>query len=342
MNGKRKRASAVVVVSAAVGLTVWTSLAGAAPRATITGAGSTFVEPLVTVWSQRYASSTISYSGIGSGGGIAAVTGRTVDFGASDAPLSADQFAACKGCVQIPWAFSATSIPYHVSGVRSGLKLTGQILAAIYSGSIKYWDNATIAKLNSGVALPHEKIVPVYRSDSSGTSYNFTDYLSHVSRAWAKTVGKSTQPAFPVGQGAAKSSGMAAKLASTDGAIGYVDVAYSLKNHLTFARVRNRAGKYELPGITQIRAAAASLTKLRSKDNAITVVDPSPKAKNAYPICTFTWAIVPLKTAKAPELKKFLGWALTKGQAYGPPLYFVPIPKIVLKAAQKTLARVHA
>jgi phosphate transport system substrate-binding protein len=344
----RKRATAAVLAVLgimAVALTAWTSLAGASSArqtGTLTGAGSTFVAPLVGKWQGTYKPSKIVYSAIGSGGGIAAITARTVDFGASDAPLTKDQFSACRGCVQIPWTFSATSIPYHISGIGGGLKLTGPILAAIYGGSIKYWDNPAIQKINKGRNLPHEKIVPIYRSDGSGTSYNFTDYLSHVSKAWKNSVGKGTQPNFPVGVGARGSSGVAAKLKSTSGGITYVDVAYSLKNKFTIAAIRNRAGKFQLPGLRQIKAAADAIQKLRNSQNGFTAVDPNPRQPKAYPICTFVWVIVPLKTDKAAELKKYINWALTSGQSYGPKLLFAPIPKAVKKAGQKTLARVHS
>jgi phosphate transport system substrate-binding protein len=326
----------------AVALTAFTGLASAGPNASsLSGAGSTFVVPLVTAWTQHYKGASVNYSGIGSGGGIAAITARTVDFGASDAPLTPDQATACKGCAQIPWGFSATSIPYNVTGVGYGLKLTGPIIAAIYLGTIKYWDNPSIAKLNNGVNLPHEKITPIFRSDGSGTSYNFTDYLSHVSKFWRDKIGKGTQPAFPAGVGARGSSGVAAKLTSTPGGITYVDVAYSLKNHFKIAKVLNRAGKYQLPGLKQIQAAANSIRKLHNSQNAFTAVDPNPRAKNAYPICTFTWVIVPLKTDKAADLKKFITWALGSGQSYGPKLLFVPVPKAVKAAGLKTLAKVH-
>jgi phosphate transport system substrate-binding protein len=333
---------AAILAALGVAAAVLTGLASARPTASLSGAGSTFVVPLVTAWTQHYQSGSVNYSGIGSGGGIAAITARSVDFGASDAPLTPDQASACRGCVQIPWAFSATSIPYNVSGVGYGLKLTGPIIAAIYSGSIKYWDNSAIKKLNKGVKLPHEKIVPIYRSDGSGTSYNFTDYLSHVSKAWKDKIGKGTQPSFPVGVGARGSSGVAAKLQSTPGGITYVDVAYSLKNHFKIAKVRNRAGKFTLPGLKQIQAAADSIRKLHNSQNAFTAVDPNPRAKNAYPICTFTWVIVPQKTGKAAELKKFITWALNRGQTYGPKLLFVPVPKAVKQTGLKTLAKVHS
>jgi phosphate transport system substrate-binding protein len=342
LNRKRIAALVAALGVTAVALTVFSGLASARSTASLSGAGSTFVVPIVTQWTQHYKSSDVSYSGIGSGGGIAAITARTVDFGASDAPLTPDQASACKGCVQIPWVFSATSIPYNVSGVGYGLKLTGPILAAIYGGSIKYWDNASIKKINSGVNLPHEAITPIFRSDGSGTSYNFTDYLSHVSKAWKNKIGKSTQPSFPVGVGARGSSGVAAKLSSTPGGITYVDVAYSLKNHFKIAKVLNRGGKYQLPGLKQIQAAANSITKLRNSQNAFTAVDPNPRAKNAYPICTFSWVIIPQKTGKAADLKKFITWAMNSGQSYGPKLLFVPIPKAVKAAGLKTLAKVHS
>jgi phosphate transport system substrate-binding protein len=345
LNRMRSLAAVLAVLAVAgTALAAWTGLAGASPTrqtGSLSGAGSTFVVPLVTQWTSHYRASQVSYSGIGSGGGIAAITSRTVDFGASDAPLSKDQFAACRGCVQIPWAFSATSIPYNVSGVGYGLKLTGPILASIYLGKITRWNDSRIKAINPGVKLPDEKIVPIYRSDGSGTSYNFTDYLSHVSKAWKNKIGKGTQPSFPAGVGARGSSGVAAKLSSTPGGITYVDVAYSLKNKFKIAKVKNRAGKFQLPGLHQIQAAAASITKINARDNAITVVDPNARAPKAYPICTFTWVIVPLKTSKAPELKKFIDWALTKGQAYGPKLLFVPLPLTVKKLARKTVSRIH-
>jgi phosphate transport system substrate-binding protein len=337
----RKRTSVAVLVVLALAAS-FAGVSTARQSGSITGAGSTFVVPLVSQWTSSYHASQINYSGIGSGGGIAAITARTVDFGASDAPMTPDQTSACKGCVQIPWAFSATSIPYNVSGVSYGLKLTGPILASIYLGKIKKWNDSRIKAINPGVKLPGEDITPIYRSDGSGTSYNFTDYLSHVSPEWKSKIGKGTQPSFPTGVGARGSSGVAAKLQSTPGGITYVDVAYSLKNKFKIAKLKNRAGKFQLPGIKQIQAAANSITKLRNSQNAYTAVDPNPRAPKAYPICTFTWVIVPLKTGKAPELKKFIDWAVTKGQGFGPKLLFVPLPASVQKVARKTLNRVHS
>ena len=345
MNRTRSLAACLAVLAVTgASLAVWTSFAGASPArqsGSLTGAGSTFVVPLVTQWTSHYHASQVSYSGIGSGGGIAAITARSVDFGASDAPLTKDQFSSCRGCVQIPWAFSATSIPYNVSGVSYGLKLTGPILANIYLGHITRWNDRRIKAINKGVKLPDEKIVPIYRSDGSGTSYNFTDYLSHVSKEWKNKIGKGTQPSFPAGVGARGSSGVASKLNSTAGGITYVDVAYSLKNHFKIAKIRNKSGRFALPGLRQIQAAAKSIRRVRDSQNAFTAVDPA-HAPRAYPICTFSWVIAPLKTGKAADLKKFIKWALVKGQSYGPKLLFVPIPTPVKNAGLRTLTRIHS
>ncbi len=311
-----------LVALAVVVLAAWTGLAAASSQKTsLTGAGSTFVAPLVSQWISHYSAASINYSGVGSGAGIAAISSRQVDFGASDAPMTPDQFAGCHGCVQIPWAFSATSIPYNVSGVGYGLKLTGPILANIYLGHIKKWNDKRIEALNKGVKLPDENIVPIYRSDASGTSFNFSDYLSHVSKEWKSKIGKGTQPAFPSGVGARGSSGVAAKLGSTQGGITYVDIAYAYKNHYKIAKIQNRAGKFVLPTIKSLRAATASVKRVTRKDNAISVVDPPKSQSKAYPICTFTWVILPLQSSKAADLKKFVDWAI---------------------AARHTLARVHS
>jgi phosphate transport system substrate-binding protein len=343
-----KRMRSLVAVLAVLGvtalaLTAWTGLAGASSKKTsLSGAGSTFVAPLVAQWTAHYGAADINYSAIGSGGGIAAITARTVDFGASDAPLSPDQFSACHGCVQVPWAFSATSIPYNVSGVGYGLKLTGPILANIYLGHIKKWNDKRIRAINKGMNLPNEDIVPIYRSDGSGTSFNFTDYLSKISKEWKRKIGKGTQPAFPTGVGARGSSGVAAKLGSTKGGITYVDIAYAYKNHYKVAKVRNRAGKFVLPSVRSLKAVATTVKSI-PKNNAVSVVDPPKSVPKGYAICTFTWVIVPLKTSKAPDLKQFINWAVTKGQKYGlqPGLLFLPMSKVVQKAARRTASRLH-
>jgi phosphate transport system substrate-binding protein len=332
-------------VAAAIAVAVLAFGAGfaAASRTggSLKGAGSTFVFPLVSQWQANYKNAQITYGSVGSGAGIAAITARTVDFGTSDAPLTSDQASACKGCEQIPWALSATSIPYHVAGVDYGLKLTGQILAGIYLGHITKWNDARIKKLNPGVKLPGLKITPVYRSDSSGTSYNFTDYLSSISKEFKSKIGVGTQPSFSVGIGGRGSSGLAGAVSRTDGAIGYVDVAYSLKNGFKVAKIQNKAGKFQLPGLRGIAAAAATITKV-PKNGRLSIVNPPKAQKLAYPICTFTYVIVPTKARKASTLKQFISWAITSGQQYGPPLKFSPLPKVVQVADRAMVRRIHS
>jgi phosphate transport system substrate-binding protein len=340
LNRKLTALAAVLVVALAA-----TALAVARPSAgTLNGAGSSFVFPLVSTWAPAYERATgtrVNYNPIGSGGGIAAITNRTVDFGASDAPLTTDQFNKCNGCVQIPWALSATSIAYNLNGAPAHLKITGKVLADIYLGKITTWDNAALKKLNPGVKLPSEKITPIFRSDSSGTTFNFTDYLAHVSGEFAQKIGNGTQVNFPAGVGGRGSSGVSAVLSRTNGGITYVDVAYSLTNHFKFFAVQNRAGNYQLPGLRQISAAAATV-KTIPLDNSLSIVDPPKSAPGAYPICTFTYVILPKKTDKATDLRKFVFWALTSGQKFGPKLLFAPIPQPVLVRAEKTLKQVHA
>ena len=322
------------------------ALAGSAKKVagTLNGAGSSFVAPLVSQWQKDYPSKTgtgITYNPIGSGGGIAAITARTVDFGASDAPLTADQFAACKGCVQIPWALSSTSIIYNLPNAPNNLKITGPIIAQIFLGQITTWDAPAIKALNPRVSLPRTKITPVYRSDNSGTSYNFTDYLSAVSPMWKTKIGKGVNASWPTGVGGRGSSGVAGVVKNTEGSIGYVDVAYALANHVKFMSVRNLAGKFVTPGLRAITAAAATVKRVPA-NNELSIVNPAKTSPLAYPISTFTYVIVPMKTDKAADLRKFVFYALTQGQKFGPKLLFVPIPHVVLFAAEKSLKQVKA
>ena len=278
---------------------------------------------------------------VGSGGGIAAITARTVDFGASDAPLTPDQMNACRGCVQIPWVLSSTSVIYNLPNVPNNLKLTGQVIANIYLGKITQWNDAAIKSLNPRVNLPSTKITPVYRSDGSGTTYNFTDYLARMSGEFKSKVGNSTTVSWPTGIGGRGSSGLAGVVKNTEGAIGYIDIAYALTNHIKFASVRNAAGKFVTPGLRAIAAAASTVTKVPA-NNEMHIVNPPKSKPLAYPICTFSYVILPTSSPKAAELRKFVFYALTQGQKFGPKLLFVPIPKPVLVAAEKTLKQVKA
>jgi phosphate transport system substrate-binding protein len=316
---------------------------------TLTGAGATFPFPLISKWVPAYDAATgvkINYSPIGSGGGIAAITNRTVDFGASDAPLTSDQVKAAvkdgSGVVQIPWALSATSVMYNVPGAPQHLKLTGRIIADIYLGNVSNWNDAAIARINRGANLPDLKITPIFRSDGSGTTYNFTDYLASVSPDWKSKVGYSTQVDFPAGVGGRGSSGVSGILSRTDGGIAYADIAYALSNKFKFARVQNKAGKFQLPGLRGIAAAAQTVKKVPAS-NEMHIVNPPKSKPLAYPISTFTYVLVPTKTDQAKEIRRFVFWALTQGQKneYTAKLLFAPIPKPVLVASEKTLKKVQ-
>lgn len=346
-NGKLVRISLVLAAAAAVAVAAVTAGAASAKStaATVNGAGSTFVAPLVTKWMAPVQSAlgiTLNYNAIGSGGGVAAITNKQVDFGASDAPLS--QFSpTCTTCVQVPWALAATAAIYHLTG-NQHLKMTGSVLAQIYLGKITKWNAPAIQKLNKGVTLPSTPITVVHRSDSSGTSYNFTDYLSHVSKAWKSGPGTGTAVAWPAGEGLKGSSGVAGGVRSTEGAIGYVDVDYAIVNHLGIMRMKNRSGNYVLPRAAGIKAAAA-LDTHPAKDGSLSIVNPpkSKKYRNAYPICTYTYVDVQKSSgANAGNLKKLLNWAVNKGQSYGPAIVFEPLPKAVVTFDKKQITKIHS
>ncbi len=309
---------------------------------TLVGAGSTLVAPLVAKWSGDYEQRTgvtVTYGAIGSGAGIAQITGGTVDFGASDAPLTTDQATACKGCVQVPWALAATLVAYNVKGVPSRLKLSGPVLAGIYLGKVTHWNDPAIKRLNPGVQLPATAITPVFRSDGSGDTYAFSDFLAKVSPVWKRTKGASTTISFPAGTGAKGNDGVASYLGRNDGTIGYLGISYVFSGNLDYALVQNAAGEFPVPGVPSIEAAANSLANVPA-DNAISITDPPASAPAAYPISTFTYAIVPNPSKLA--LLKFLTYAVTIGQKFGPPLQFAPLPATVLAADRSTIARLRA
>ena len=308
------------------------------------GAGSTFVYPLVAKWIPDYGSkydAKITYGPIGSGGGVQQLTNRTVDFGASDAPLTPDQFEECDGCVQIPWALAGTSIPYNVPGAPEHLKLSGEVLADIYLGKVTSWNDPAIAKLNPDVSLPDLRITPIYRIDTSGTTYNVTDYFAKVSPEWKSKVGVGAAVDFPAGTGARGSSGVAAALSHAKGGISYVDVAYSIENGLSYAALRNRAGSFELPDRAAVSAAAEAVKTIPA-NNTISIVDPPESAANAYPLSTFTYAVVPVATSKAVSLSQFLQYAIGDGQQFAADLEFAKLPAKVIAADKRTIAKLKS
>lgn len=308
----------------------------------LVGAGSTLVAPLVSKWSNDYSKKTgvtIVYGAIGSGGGIAQTTTRTVDFGASDAPLTPGEAAACKGCLQIPWALAATLVSYNVEGAPAKLKLSGPVLADIYLGKVARWNDPAIAALNPGARLPETRITPVYRSDASGDTYAFADFLAKVSPEWESKVGVSPQVSFPVGVGGRGNKGVAAQIERGDGTIGYLAGSYVSSNMLPYALIRNQAGEFPVPGPDGIAAAASSATSF-PPDKAISITNPPASAAGAYPISTFSYALVPKRSGKAKTLRDFLTYAIGDGQSFGAKLQFALLPPRVLGADRKRIAEI--
>ncbi len=337
MNRKRLAGFTVAAIAATAMSSVATASAGAAE---LTGAGSTLVKPLIEKWKTPFESKTgikVNYGAGGSAKGISEITARTVTFGASDAPLTPTQAAECKGCVEIPWALTATSVGFHLEGVES-LKLTGPVLVEIFDGSITNWDSPKIDKLNPGESFPNLAITVVHRSDGSGDTYAFTNYLSKVSPFWKKTYGFSTEFRASVGVGAKGNAGVAAVLNSTNGSIGYASASYLIENGLKGAAIQNAAGKFKNASLKAIEAAAATITKV-PPNNELHIVDPPKSAKEAYPISTFTYVIVPKATTAKAELAQWIEYAIGEGQEFGPPKDFAPLPKVVLKADRATLKK---
>jgi phosphate transport system substrate-binding protein len=353
-NGKLVRITLALAAAALLGALAVTS-AGAAGKhsaGTLTGAGSSLVAPAVAQWGTMYSADQIQYSAVGSGAGIKQIQKRLVDFGASDAPLTKSQGAGCVvngvGCDQIPWALTATVPVYNVSGVPDHqLKLTGTVLANIYLRHITKWNDPAIAAINKGLNLPNQNIVVVHRSDGSGDTYVFTNYLSKVNKEWKTKVGCSTTVSWPAGEvGGNKNAGVAAAVKSNPGSIGYVSDFYAIQNHISIARLKNAAGSYVLPKVSSIEAAAQLVNGAKiPANNKISLTNPpkSKKYKNAWPMSTFTYVLVPQQTAKAAQLKAFITFALSPAaQSAIKKLVFAPMPASVIKAAKKTLATIHS
>ena len=305
--------------------------------AALTGAGATFPYPIYSKWFADYATSTgvkINYQSIGSGGGIRQLTEGTVDFGASDAPMSDAELARAKGPIlHFPTVIGAVVITYNLPGIDKPLRLTGDAIAKLFAGKITKWSDSRIAALNPGVSLPNKDVLVVHRSDGSGTTYIFSDYLSAVSPAWASAPGKGKELSWPVGIGAKGNEGVAGQVKQTDGAIGYTELAYAKQNHLATAAVENAVGEYVEPTIASATAAGAGISaKLpASTDFRISIVNAP--GSGAYPISSFTWLLVPRTIASAKKQKQltdFLRWYLTKGEASAASLDYAPLPQTLV------------
>ena len=333
--------------AAAAALAIVAPAALAAQNVDLTGAGATFPYPLYSKWFDAYAAKTgvrINYQSIGSGGGIRQLSEQTVDFGASDSPMSDAELAKAKGgpIWHIPMTLGAVVVTYNLPGVKAPLRLTGDVVADIYLGNIAKWNDGRIAALNPGVALPGADILVVHRSDGSGTSFIFTDYLSAVSPSWKAGPGKGKEVQWPVGLGAKGNEGVAGQVSQMAGAIGYVELAYANQNRLAVASLRNAAGQFIAPSIKSVTEAAAGAAKgLPAKtDYRISIVNAP--GKSAYPISSFTWLLVyenmPDAT-KAKKLHAFVRWALKDGQKMGPALDYAPLPENMVKQLEKRIAK---
>jgi phosphate transport system substrate-binding protein len=343
---KRKGLS---LLALAIGVGLLAASAASAQRTdtAISGAGSSLVNPLVQQWISPVGSAfgySLTYASVGSGTGISDISARTVDFGASDAPLNPTQASGCNGCVEIPWALSATTLSYNIPGVPNDLHLDGPTIAGIYLGDITNWSDPAIKALNPKLTLPNLQITAVHRSDGSGDTYAFTDYLQRVSSKFQSQIGNNTLVNWPGGVGASGNAGVAGVIANTSGAIGYISAAYTLPNHLKVAAIKNQAGVFATPGLRGIEAAALAFPKPASTTNGVEmhIVNPPKSAKLGYPISTYTYVIVPKSSSKAPELRKLIFWALTQGQKFGPKLIFAKIPTPILAQSEKALKEVQS
>lgn len=315
------------------------------------GAGSTFVFPLMFTWETSYTASTVNYAQVGSGAGITQLAAKTVDFGASDAPLSPAQQATAPGVVTIPETAGAVSIIYNLPGIATPLKFDGAALADIYLGNLTNWNNSVLQTLNPGVVLPNANIEVVSRSDGSGTSFAFSEYLSKESPYWASNIGFSTTPKFPVGAFAKGSAGVSGYVRGTTDSIGYVDLEYALSNGISFGEVENPSGAFILPSLNSTAAAvkdgAGSLPVGSNASAWYNVSLLNEPGAGDYPISTFSYLLIyqsidgaygsSYGQAKAEGLLNFVNWTITTGQTYSGQLYYVPLPANVVSDDQTSL-----
>ena len=316
----------------------------------LNGAGATFPNIIYQNWvltyNQKFDNVEINYQSIGSGGGIRQFSDKTVDFGGSDAPMTDSAIAAIQGNVlHIPTVLGAVVPTYNLAEVATPVKFTADVVADIFLGKITKWNDARIATVNQGVTLPNQDIIVVHRSDGSGTSFIFTDYLSKVSPDWLQKVGKGTSVNWPVGLGGRGNEGVAATVRQTPGAIGYVELGYALVNKMAAGQVQNKSGSFITPSIESVTQAAAGAmaTMAPTTDFRVSITDPA--GADAYPISSFTWLLVrkdyPDGT-KARELVKFIWWSLTVGQAQCAKLGYAPLPKPMLPWIEARLKTVMA
>jgi phosphate transport system substrate-binding protein len=313
----------------------------------LNGAGATFPNPIYSKWFSEYhktknSSVQINYQPIGSGGGIRQVLAGTVDFGASDGPMSDQQLAEYKHgrLLHIPTVLGAVVPAYNVPGVNASLKFTPEVLAGIFLGQITNWSDPRITHVNPGVNFPNEPIVVVHRSDGSGTTYIFTDYLSKVSNEWRNSAGKGTSLNWKVGMGGKGNEGVAGYIRQIKGSIGYIELIYALQNNIQYGEVRNASGNFIKASLASTTAAAAGVKMPADYRVSIT----NAPGREAYPIASFTWLLIPQQSRdgnKGRILREFVQWMATSGQAYAPQLSYAPLPKTVAEKVLATANTIH-
>jgi phosphate transport system substrate-binding protein len=312
----------------------------------LNGAGATFPYPMYSKWFSEYnklhPDVQINYQSIGSGGGIRQVLNGTVDFGASDGPMTDEQLKEAKiKILHIPTVMGADVPAYNVPGVGGEIKFTPDVLANIFLGKITSWSDPAIAKANPGVKFPNEAIIVVHRSDGSGTTYIWTDYLSKVSKDWESGVGKGTSVKWPVGLGGKGNEGVAGQIRQLQGSIGYVELIYAVENKITYGSVQNAAGNFvkaSLDGVTEAAASAKSMPP----DFRVSITNAP--GKTAYPISSFTWLLIPVQSkdaAKGKIITDFLNWMVTDGQKMTAQLSYAPLPGSVAEKVKAAIKQVH-
>jgi phosphate transport system substrate-binding protein len=319
---------------------------------TLNGAGATFPFPLIDIWRVDYKNVkpnvNINYQSIGSGGGVKQFTEKTVDFGATDAPLTASEIQSAPGAVHIPETIGSVVAAYNIPSLpNKGLKLTGPVVADIFLGKITKWNDPKIQSLNPDVSLPAEDIIVVHRSDGSGTTYVWTDYLSNISTAWNDQIGKGKSVQWPVGIGGPGNEGVANAIRGSPNTIGYVELAYALTTQMPYAYIQNQAGNFVEPTLDSTKAAVAAASQSLAKSDAswehVSVVNAP--GTNSYPIASFSYLLLfkelstnpNIDQAKAKALVDFISWAITDGQQVADDLSYVPLPQEVVQLNQKTL-----
>jgi len=312
----------------------------------LNGAGATFPYPMYSKWFSDYnklhPDVQINYQSIGSGGGVRQVLNGTVDFGASDGPMTDEQLKEAKTKIlHIPTVLGADVPAYNIPGVSGEIKFTPEALAGIFLGKIQNWNDPAIAKVNPGVNLPNQSIIVVHRSDGSGTTYIFTDYLSKVSKEWEASVGKGTSVKWPVGLGGKGNEGVAGQIRQLQGSIGYVELIYAVENKITYGSVKNAAGNFVKASLDGVTEAAASSPKMPA-DFRVSITNAP--GKTAYPISSFTWLLVP-EQAQDPKkgkiLADFLNWMVTDGQKTTAQLSYAPLPDNVVEKVKAAIKQIH-